>query len=486
MKRKTIFILVMTLYLFVLLLMAGFPLIRSRKHALPEPQENTAQSNTPSPVSSSDNIPTEDMQTDSSTNTLPVDVQSDVSDDEPIPFQAVPAVPDSACFTYEELADGTLRITEYDESKNTQNPYQVIIPSMIDGKPVSTLGTGVIQAQHLIELVISDGITTLENAVFASGWEPYLVMLPDSATHIDEKAFYSKNDYALPVVISCNSEASYAYKYAVENSYACQLVSPITEENAFLPDYATSSCTSQPYLCHVREEGDLCDYVVIEYLDIADELQMYMNSDRYFSTSYIWDDNEFAVLVLEKESGTVLQYIDSYSFHDQEKISLDLLPGVYCQNLLSIADWNFDGIPDICLDQGYYGTGADNYYAIFLFDEDSGLYTEAREFPKDNIQLVPGKQCIDSGYRSGPAQHYVDRYQYVDGKLTHVATLSLYDIWEDDFIGTGVRDERLIDGEWQTYREETILLENDHSDDAFLAAYEQLEYLYVDDGYWDF
>ena len=486
MKRKTIFILVMTLYLFVLLLMAGFPLIRSRKHALPEPQENTAQSNTPSPVSSSDNIPTEDMQTDSSAATLPEDVQPDVPEDEPIPFQAIPAIPDSACFTYEELADGTLRITEYDESKNSQNPYQVIIPSMIDGKPVSTLGPGVIQAQHLIELVISDGITTLENAVFASGWEPYLVILPDSATHIDEKSFYSKNDYALPVVISCNSEASYAYKYAVENNYACQLVSPITEENAFLRDYAMCCHSSQPYLCHIRKEGELYNYVVIEYLDIADRLQMYKNSHYYFSTSYIWDDNEFAILVLEKESGTVLQCIDSYSFHDQEKINLYYLPGVYCQNLLSIADWNFDGIPDIRLDQGDYGTGANNYSVIFLFDEGSGLYTEARDFPVDNIQLRPDKQCIDSGYRSGPAQHYVDRYQYVDGKLTHVATLSLYDIWEDDFIGTGVRDERLIDGEWQTYREETILLENDHSDDAFLAAYEQLEYLYVDDGYWDF
>ncbi len=67
-----------------------------------------------------------------------------------------------------------------------------------------------------------------------------------------------------------------------------------------------------------------------------------------------------------------------------------------------------------------------------------------------------------------------------------MATLSLYDAWEDDFIGTGVLDERLIDGEWQIHREETIPLKNDHSDDAFLAAYEQLEYLYFDDGYWDF
>lgn len=480
MKRKTIFILVMTFYLFVILLMAGFPLIRSRHQSPP------AQSNTPSPVLSNDDILSEDAQTDSSAATLPGDVQPDVSGDEPIPFQAIPVVPDSACFTYEELADGTLRITQYDESKNTQNPYQVIIPSMIDGKPVSTMGTGAIQAHHLIELVISDGITTLESEVFDTPCDMYLVELPNSVVHIDEKAFYNKYDLALPVVISCDSEASYAYEYAVKNDYACQLVNPITEENAFLRDYSMCCHTSQPYLCHIRKEGELYNYVVIEYLDIADNLQMYMNSHRWFSTSYIWDDNEFAILVLEKESGTVLQCIDSYSFHDQEKISLYFLPGVYCQDILSIADWNFDGIPDICLDQGYDGTGADNHYAVFLFDDNSGLYTQADNFPSFNIYLRTDKQCIESSAKCGPAQHYVYRYQYIDGELTHVATLSLYDTWEDDFIGTGVRDERLIDGEWQIHREETIPLKNDHSDDAFLAAYEQLEYLYFDDGYWDF
>ena len=46
------------------------------------------------------------------------------------------------CFSYEELPDGTLRITGYSEEKSTQNPYQVTIPSMIDGKQVSTIGKG--------------------------------------------------------------------------------------------------------------------------------------------------------------------------------------------------------------------------------------------------------------------------------------------------------------------------------------------------------
>lgn len=86
--------------------------------------------------------------------------------------QEDPAVPDPAYFTYEELADGTLRITGYDGYIDTGNPYQVIIPSTLDGKPVSTLGTHSIEAHNLVELVISDGIMTLEKEVFASGWQP--------------------------------------------------------------------------------------------------------------------------------------------------------------------------------------------------------------------------------------------------------------------------------------------------------------------------
>lgn len=471
-KRKTVCILAMAFFLLIIFLIAGFRLVGGRTPAIPEPQEILVQSDTPSSVPSSDNIPSEDTQTDVPTGT-------------PAPFSAVPTVPDSACFTYEELADGTLRITEYDEDKNTGNPYQVIIPSTLDGKPVSTLGTQSIQAYDLIELVISDGITTLENEVFASSWEPYLIVLPDSVIHIDEKAFY-KNDYALPVAISCDSEASYAYKYAVQNDYACQLVNPITKENTFLQDYATCRHASLPYFCHIRKEGDTYDYVVIEYLDIAEELQIYMNSHDYFSSSYIWDSNEFAVLVLDKESGNVLQCIDSSSFQNTETISLYQLPYVDCNALLSIADWNFDGFPDLCLYQGVYGTGAVSFDAIFLFDEDSGLYTHADNFPSRNIYLRTDKQCIESSDRDGASRHYVYRYQYIDGTLTHVATLSLYDIWEDDSRGVGVRDERLIDGEWQVYREENIILKDDFSDDAFQAAYEQLTYLYVDDGYWDF
>lgn len=97
-----------------------------------------------------------------------------------------------SCFTYEELPDGTLRITGYDEEKNMQNPYQVTIPSTIDGKQVSTLGKeclGASYAGNLLELTISDGITTIEENIIENASDIGLIKLPDSVISIDEKAF---------------------------------------------------------------------------------------------------------------------------------------------------------------------------------------------------------------------------------------------------------------------------------------------------------
>ena len=378
---------------------------------------------------------------------------------------AVPAVPDPACFTYEELEDGTLRITGYDEDKNTGNPYQVIIPSELGGKPVSTLGTRSIHANDLVELVISEGITTLEKEVFASGWEPCLVALPDSVTHMDEDAFY-------PVIISCDSEAAYAYGYAMEHGFACRVANPAAEENAFLQDYAVSRHARLPYLCHIRKEGEMHDYIVIEYLDIVGQIRACLDSGSRFFPSDIWDYNEFAVLVLDRESGAVLQCIDSASFHGYpEIVSLDYLPYVHCQDILSVADWNFDGFPDLSLYQGIHGTGAVTFEAIFLFDRDSGTYVHADDFPSRNIYLRTDKQCIESTERGSAAEHYVYRYQYVDGVMTQVAALSLYELWENGTKIIGARDERLIDGEWQIYCEEKVILEDTASgDDVFLAT----------------
>lgn len=481
MKRKISYTLLIISSLLVLSPLCGYLLTENREHPISKSPKTPAAEGIAVTVIPVNGLPQEDTQLPK--DALPADTPPEVPEDEPLPFSAVPAVPDPACFTYEELADGTLRITGYDEGKNILNPYQVIIPSAIDGKPVSTLGSQSIGAHKILELIISEGITTLENNVFASAWDQCLVALPDSAVSIDPKAFYhSASDHVMPIIISCSSENTCAYQFTVDNGLACRLENPVREENAFLRDYAVGPHTSRPYISHIREKGDVFDYIVMEYVDIAEGLQDSMESDSYSSSS-IWQRNEFAILVLDKESGAVLQCID-YSSFDSERISLYDLPWVSGDSLLSVADCNFDGYPDLCVYLGVYGTGAVSYDAVFLFDEKQGLY-EDHCFYMRNMVLNPDKQCIDCYERNGPMEHFVDRYQYIDGTLTHVACLATYYFREGDTAGAGLRDERLQGDDWQIYWEGKIYTEGDYSDETYQEAYEELKSLYADDGYWE-
>ena len=382
----------------------------------------------------------------------------------------------AACFTYEELSDGTLRITGYDEDKNTQNPYQVTIPSVIDGKRVSILGKeclGAPYAGHLVELTVSDGITMIEENVIENAYDISLIKLPDSVTFIEEKAFW-RNDYQWPVVIACN-DTSYAYQYAKENAFACQVIEPALAENGFLDEYRKGSETELPYFAHFSTEGEKFDYITIEYRD--NEIEKRLQGELIYN-----EPNEFLVLVLDKISGDILQCLDS-SYVEADKVAFYWLSGVYCRNFLSLADWNFDGVEDIVCYQGIFGTGAASFSSLFVYESDSGLYENTPGFLGiDSPSLRQDKKCIYGFSRGGAASHYVDRYEYIDGTLTNVARLS---ILGKERNGVEIIDERLIDGDWQVYRQETFYSRDTSAEEPWQDAYEQSEILYVDDGYWD-
>lgn len=381
-----------------------------------------------------------------------------------------------SCFTYEELPDGTLRITGYDEEKNTQNPYQVTIPSTIDGKQVSTLGKeclGAPYAGNLLELTISDGITTIEENIIENVSDIGLIKLPDSVIFIDEKAFW-RNDSQWPVAIACK-DTSYAYQYAKENGYAFQVEEPVLSENAFLKEYRNRATMEIPYFAHIRTEGERYDYLTIEYRD--NEIDKRLEGELIYH-----EPNEFLVLILDKNGGEILQCIDS-SCMDTEKTTFCWLDGVCCQNFLSLADWNFDGEEDLCCNQGIFGTGAASFSSLFVYDADSGLYENVPEFLGiDSPSLRQDKECIYGFSRNGAATHYVDRYEYVDDRLTNVARLSQV---VKDGSEVEIVDERLIDGKWQVYHQETFYPRDPSAEESWQDAYEQSEILYVNDGYWD-
>ena len=380
------------------------------------------------------------------------------------------------CFTYEELPDGTLRITGYSEEKNIQNPYQVVIPSTIDGKQVSTLGReclGMPYAGSLLELTVSEGITTIEENIIEYAYDISLIKLPDSATSIDEKAFW-RNDTRWSVAIAC-SDTSYAYQYAKENGYATQVRKPALPENRFLSAYQNGTTTQIPYFAHIRTEGQKYDFVTIEYRD--NEIQKRMDGEMIYQSS-----NEFLVLVLDKSQGDILQCIDS-SCLDEDNVAFCGLQNVYCENFLSLADWNFDKEEDICCYQGVFGTGAASFSSLFLYDSDSGSYKNVPAFSLiDSPSLRTDKQCIYGFSRGGAAAHYIDRYEYIEGHLTNVAKLSqtVTDTNEVEIV-----DRRLVNGEWQIYHQQTFYPQDSSAEDAWSDAYEQSEILYIEDGYWD-
>ena len=381
------------------------------------------------------------------------------------------------CFSYEELPDGTLRITGYSEEKNTQNPYQVTIPSMIDGKQVSTIGKGCLgipdSAGELLELTVSDGITTIEGNILEDAPGISLIKLPDSVISIDESAFW-RNEYSWPVVVACN-DTSYAYRHAQENGYACQVMESALPENQFLDGYRKGVTTGLPYYAQWRTEGERFDYITVEYRD--NEIEKRLEGETVYD-----EPNEFLVLVAERSGGDILQCIDS-SGMDKDKVAFSRLQGVCFRNFLSLADWNFDGEEDILCYQGTFGTGAASYSSLFIYDSDSGLYKNVPEFLGiDSPFLREDKQCIYGFSRSGAAAHYVDRYEYIDGQLTNVARLCQM-INEGDEVE--IVDERLVDGEWQIYRHEIFYPRDMSAEEPWLDAYEQSESLYVEDGYWD-
>lgn len=407
---------------------------------------------------------------------MPSQPTADIFEEEEVLLPAIPAIPDEECFTYEELSDGTLRITGYDESKNTENPYQVIIPAYLDGKPVSTLGEDCLtHNDHLLELTISEGITTLEAYLLDYYSDISLVKIPNSVSSIDKKAFYRKDyDDAYGIAIAC-SDTSDSYQYALENDFACQIVDPKLPENQCLEPFMEHGIYAYPYYCHYRIEGRMFDYVVVEYKDL--EIERLLQGERHYIE---W--NEFIVLVFYKGSDNICQCIDS-SCVDPEHIDFSVLQGVNYRSFLSVEDWNFDGIEDLHCYQGYFGTGAQHYSSLFVYDADSACYVNVPEFLGiDSASRREDKKCIYGYVRVDPSVHCVERYEYLDGKLVLTAELTQTVTSED---AVEILDERIIDGEWQVYHEETFYPRDMSEKEPYLDAYEQAGVLYKNDGYWD-
>ena len=89
-------------------------------------------------------------------------------------------------FTYQALADGTLKLTKYNGSDSA-----VVIPTVIGEKSVTVLGEALFKANRtMTSVTIPEGITKIENSAFEN-CRITAVKLPSTVTKLGANAFYN-------------------------------------------------------------------------------------------------------------------------------------------------------------------------------------------------------------------------------------------------------------------------------------------------------
>lgn len=181
------------------------------------------------------------------------------------------SIPDPAeDYTYEENEDGTITITSY-----TGDAEELVIPSEIDGKTVSAIGSGIFSplnggnstvkkitvpasvktigeeafacADALEEVYIEDGVTEIGELAFSGCMNLKKITIPKSVEKIGKGAFdhtyHSDSDAIIDVTIYCYKDSA-AHKFALgENDYNHEFAYVLLDEVSN-PDPSSDSTVS--------------------------------------------------------------------------------------------------------------------------------------------------------------------------------------------------------------------------------------------------
>lgn len=187
-------------------------------------------------------------------------------DDEPTPTPD----PVTTDYTYTENEDGTVTITSY-----TGDAEELVIPSEIDGKTVSAIGSGIFSplnggnstvkkitvpasvktigeeafacADALEEVYIEDGVTEIGELAFSGCMNLKKITIPKSVEKIGKGAFdhtyHSDSDAIIDVTIYCYKDSA-AHKFALgENDYNHEFAYVLLDEVSN-PDPSSDSTVS--------------------------------------------------------------------------------------------------------------------------------------------------------------------------------------------------------------------------------------------------
>ena len=351
----------------------------------------------------------------------------------------------SSGYTYEELEDGTLRLTAYQPDTPLPEQKTLEVPAEIDGKKVTVIGAGCFSDDKAFAyeskvpefiILLPEGITTIEDRV----WNTHIkqVEIPDSVTEIMDEAFFVKDSdgsweqSGRLLILSCSKDSvaeQYAKEHEIKYNYENE---DFRKDEAFREEFEKPGATDltwesggyeYKYYGQYRVEGTHTDFCVVAYCSYA--------------TGFVYD-----IVALDKVSGEEVQRIPL--------VDMGTIQNEFYYEIVSEGDADFDGEAELLLYRGAFGMNYNTCYHCYDWKDTEGSYKEYADFrgitnPKINAE----EQVIEGSIRDDGDGYTFSKYAFLDGEFVLVEDQKYRFVENEE----GVREEvvytyQYVNDEW--------------------------------------
>jgi prepilin-type N-terminal cleavage/methylation domain-containing protein len=142
---------------------------------------------------------------DKDLNVVKICATTNDNDNISLDYELVDITNTLSCFSYTTSGD-TITITDY----NNSCPKDVVIPSKIDNKPVTSIGLSAFWCNQLTSVAIPNSVTSIGNNAFYSN-QLTSVAIPNGVTSIGMQAFYNNELTSVTIPNSVTSIGNNAF-----------------------------------------------------------------------------------------------------------------------------------------------------------------------------------------------------------------------------------------------------------------------------------